>query len=332
MRRREFITLIGGAAASSLSWPLIVLAQQNEKVYRIGFLANDPTIPQQPAGQAFLDGLREGGFVEGKNIIIERRFTEGRPDRYPDFAEELVRLGVDVMVVSSDPAILATTQASKTIPIVMVNAVDPVAEGIVPNLAHPGGNVTGLTQDDSAKMAAKRMQLIKDSIPHATKVAVLINPDLPYEQAQWKQLTLAVQPLNVTLRLMPVRQPREIESAFTEIRSDRPDALFVGTGEGFEFALRRVIVELATKDKLPVMSNFKETTEVGGLMSYGASRIDLWRRAAIYTSKILKGSKPGDLPIEQPVTYELVINLKTAKALNLEIPRNLLLVADEVIE
>jgi putative tryptophan/tyrosine transport system substrate-binding protein len=329
MRRREFIALLGGAAAA---WPLAAHAQQPEKVYRIGFLANDPTIPQQTAGRAFLDGLREGGFVEGENIIIERRFAEGRLDRYADFAEEFVRLGVDVMVVSSEPAIVAAIRASKTIPIVMVNAMDPVAEGIVPSLAHPGGNVTGLIQDESAKMAAKRMQLLKDAIPHATKVAVLINPDLPYEQAQWKQLTQAAQSLNVALRMMPVRQPGEIESAFTEIRSNRPDALFVSTGGSFEFALRRVIVDLATKDKLPVMSNWKETTEVGGLMSYGASRIDLFRRAAIYAGEILKGSRPGDLPIEQPVKYELVINLKTAKALGFKVPQTLLAVADEVIE
>jgi putative tryptophan/tyrosine transport system substrate-binding protein len=207
MRRREFIALFGGAAVMR---PLTAHAHQTEKVYRIGFLANDPTTPQQAAGRAFSDGLREGGFVEGKNIIIERRFTEGRPDRYADLAEELVSLGVDVMVVSSEPGIVATMRASKTIPIVMVNAVDPVAAGIVPSLAHPGGNVTGLTQDDSAKLSAKRMQLLRDAIPHATKVAVLINPDLPYEQAQWKQLTLAAQSLNVTLRLMPVRQPGEL--------------------------------------------------------------------------------------------------------------------------
>jgi putative tryptophan/tyrosine transport system substrate-binding protein len=325
--RRKLITL---ASCAVVAWP-VVAGAAGSKSRRIGFLANDPTIPQQAAGRAFLDGLREGGFVEGENIIIERRFTEGKADRYADFAEELVNLGVNVIVVSSEPGIVATMRASKTIPIVMVNAVDPVAAGIVPSLAHPGGNVTGLTQDDSAKMAAKRMQLLKDAIPHAAKVAVLINPDLPYEQAQWKQLTRAAQSLNVTLRLMPVRQPGEIESAFTEIGSDRPDALFVGTG-GVAFVLRKVIVELATKYKLPVMSNFKETTEVGGLMSYGASRIDLFRRAAIYVGEILKGSRPGELPIEQPVKYELVINLKTAGALGLTVPDKLLATADEVIE
>jgi putative ABC transport system substrate-binding protein len=327
VQRREFIVTLGSAAA----WPLVAGGQQAGKVYRIGLLANDPTIPSQPAGRAFLDGLRENGFLEGKNIIIERRFAEGRLDQYAEFATELVRLGVDVIVVSSQPALLAAKQASDIIPIVMVNGLDPVAQGIVPSLAHPGGNITGLIQDVSAELAAKRVQLLKDAIPHAIKVAVLTNPDLSYEQAEWEQLRLAGQSLNLAPRLMAVRQASEFENAFAEIGRDRPDAVFVAQGS-LSFVHRKLIVELAAKDKLPVVSNFRETTEIGGLMSYGASRIDLFKRAAIYTGKILKGSKPGELPIEQPVKYDLVINLKTANALNLAIPRDLLLVADEVIE
>jgi putative ABC transport system substrate-binding protein len=180
-------------------------------------------------------------------------------------------------------------------------------------------------------LAAKRVQLLKDAIPHAIKVAVLTNPDLSYEQAEWEQLRLAGQSLNLAPRLMAVRQASEFENAFAEIGRDRPDAVFVAQGS-LSFVHRKLIVELAAKDKLPVVSNFRETTEIGGLMSYGASRIVLFKRAAIYTGKILKGSKPGELPIEQPVKYDLVINLKTANALNLAIPRDLLLVADEVIE
>lgn len=329
MKRRDFVLLLGGAAAA---WPRAARTQQAGKVYRIGFLANDPTIPAQPAGQAFLDGLRESGFIEGKNIIIERRFAEGILDRYPVFAAELVRLDVDAMVVSSNSAVVAAKQATKTIPIVMLNGVDPVAQGIVTSLAHPGGNITGLTQDDSARLAAKRMQLLKDAIPQATKIGVLTNPDLTYDQAQWQQLKLTAQSLNVTLRPLAARQASELEGAFAEISGDRPDALLVTSAGGLNFTHRRLIVELAAKNRLPVMSSFKETTEVGGLMSYGSNRIDLFRRAAIYVGKILKGSKPADLPIEQPVKYDLVINLKTARTLKLEIPRDVLLIADEVIE
>jgi putative ABC transport system substrate-binding protein len=329
VRRRDFVALLGGAVAAL---PLAARAQQPRKIYRIGFLANDPTIPAQPAGRAFLDGLGESGFIEGKNIIIERRFAEGIVDRYPVFAAELVRLDVDAMVVSSNSAVVAAKQATKTIPIVMLNGVDPVAQGIVTSLAHPGGNITGLTQDDSARLAAKRMQLLKDAIPQATKIGVLTNPDLTYDKAQWQQLKLTAQSLNVTLRPLAVRQASEFESAFADISADRPDALLVTSAGGLNFTHRRLIVELAAKNTLPVMSSFKETTEVGGLMSYGSNRIDLFRRAAIYVGKILNGSKPADLPIEQPVKYDLVINLKTAKTLKLEIPRDVLLIADEVIE
>src|SRR6516162_3603406 len=228
MRRREFIVLLGSGLAG---WPLAANPQQTGKIYRIGFLANDPTIPAQPAGQAFLDGLRETGFIEGKNITIERRFAEGMLDRYPLFAAELVRLNVDVIVVSSNSAVVAVKQATKTIPIVMLNGVDPVAQGIVTSLAHPGGNITGLTQDDSARLAAKRMQLLKDAIPQASKIGVLRNPDLTYDKAQWQQLKLTAQSLNVTLRPLAVRQASEFESAFADISADRPDALLI-TGGG----------------------------------------------------------------------------------------------------
>ena len=326
--RRELLVALGGAAAA---WPLAARAQQPQKIYRSGLLVNDPTIPAQPAGQAFLDGLRETGFIEGKNIVIERRFAEGMLDRYPLFAAELVRLDVDAIAVSSNSAVVAAKQATKTIPIVMINGVDPVAQGIVTSLARPGGNITGLTQDDSARLAAKRMQLLKDAIPQASKIGVLTNPDLTYDQAQWQQLKLTAQSLDVTLRLIAVRHASEFEDAFAEISGDRPDALLI-TGGGALFTHRRTIVELAAKNRLPVMSSYKEATEIGGLMSYGSNRVDLFRRAAIYVGKILKGSKPEDLPIEQPIKYELVINLKTARTLKLEIPRDVLLIADEVIE
>jgi putative tryptophan/tyrosine transport system substrate-binding protein len=299
MRRREFITLLGGAAA----WSLAARAQQPNKIYRIGFLASDPTIPAQPAGRVFLDGLRESGFVEGKNIIIERRFAEGRIDRFDSLAAELVRLNLDVMVTSPSEATEAAKKTTKTIPIVMLNVTDPVGLGIVTSLAHPGGNVTGLSQSDSAQIVSKRLQ----------------------------QLTLAAPSLNLKVSSVVVRDASEFENAFAEIAQHRPDALLVATSS-LHFANRKLIMELAIRNRLPDVSNWKEATDAGGLMSYGFDRVDQFRRAAIYVSKILKGAKPADLPVEQPTKYELVINLKTARSLKLEISRDLLLVADEVIE
>ena len=328
-KRREFITLLGGAA---IAWPLAARAQPAGKIYRIGFLANDPTIPAQPAGQAFLDGLRESGFVEGKNIIIERRFAEGRLDRYAVLVAELMRLEVDVLVTSANQATLAAKRASTKIPVVMLNVSDPMGEGIVASLAHPEGNITGGTQDDSANIEAKRMQLFKDAVPRIADMTVLIGDlDRPYPRVQWQQLELAARSLNVRLRRFVVRQASELDGAFTAIGRDRPDGLFLTNSE-LNFVNRRLIIELAAKNRLPTMSAYKEYPEGGGLMSYGNVRVDRFRSAGIYVGKILKGTKPADLPVEQPTKYELVINLKTARSLNLEIPRDLLLLADEVIE
>jgi putative tryptophan/tyrosine transport system substrate-binding protein len=253
MNRRAFITLLGAAAAA---WPLPARAQQAGKIYRIGFLANDPTIPTQPAGQAFLDGLRESGFIEGRNVIIERRFAEGRLDRYADLMAELVRLKVDVVVTSANAATLAAKNASTEIPIVMMNVADPLGEGIVANLAHPTGNITGLVQDDSAEIAAKRMQLLKDAVPRGTQVAVLLNPDFSYGQSQWQQLEIAARSLNVMLRRLEARRASDIEDVFAAIGQNRPDALFL-TNTELNFVSRRLIVELAAKARLPTMSNLR---------------------------------------------------------------------------
>jgi putative ABC transport system substrate-binding protein len=327
VRRREFISGVVGSAAA---WPLAARAQQAGKIYRIGFLANDPAIPTQPAGRAFLDGLAEGGFVEGKNVIIDRRFAEGRLDRYADLVAELLKLKPDILVTSSTPATLAAKRAALAIPIVMMSVNDPVGRGIVASLAHPGGNITGVIQDETTEISGKRMQFLKDAVPGAAKVAVLL-ADQPYDRSQWQQLELAARDLNVTLRLLLARHVSEIEGVFDAIGSDRPDVLFVGD-TSIGFTNRRLIVESALISRLPAMSSFRETTEEGGLMSYGSVRVERFRRAAIYVSKILNGAKPADLPVELPTKYELVINLKTAKLLGLEIPRDLLLVADEVIE
>jgi putative tryptophan/tyrosine transport system substrate-binding protein len=326
MRRREFIGVLGGAAAML---PLAVRAQQPGKIYRIGFLANDPTIPTQPAGQAFLDGLRESGFVEGKNLAIERRFAEGRLDRYSELAAELVRLGVNVMVTSSTAATLAAKHATTSIPIVMLNVPDPIGEGIVGNLAHPEANVTGFAQGASAEISGKRLQLLKDAIPSAVRIAVLMSPDT--SQREERFLELAAQSLHVELSLVSIHQADDIPNAFDELNRTRPDAMFV-PNSGLSFTHRKPIVEHAVDSRIPAIFASREPVEIGGLLSYGADRVDVFRRAADFAGKILKGTKPGDLPVEQPTKYELVINLKTAKALNLEIPRSLLLIADEVIE
>jgi putative ABC transport system substrate-binding protein len=325
--RREFVATLGGAAA----WPLVARGHEAGKVYRIGFLANDPSIPAQPAGQAFLDGLREGGFIEGKNIIIERRFAEGRTERYSILATGLVQLGVDVIVASGDEAALASKQATTSIPIVILNGSDLIGKGFVAGLAHPGGNVTGSISEDSAEISSKRLQLLKDALPGITQVAVLMNPDLRSNQTEWQHLDDAARSLKVTLRRVVARQVDDFKDAFAAVDRDACDALYVASN-GVNFANRRTIVELAAAIRLPVMSTWREATEVGGLMSYGYLRTDQFHGAAIYVSKILKGAKPADLSVEAPTKYELVINLRTAKALDLGLPRSLLLVADEVIE
>jgi putative ABC transport system substrate-binding protein len=212
----------------------------------------------------------------------------------------------------------------------MMNVSDPVGQGIVASLAHPGGNITGVILDDTTEISAKRMQLLKDAVPHAAKVAVLLNPDAPYDRSQWQQLELAAPSLKVTLWQLVARQPSEIAGAFAAIGSDQPDVLLpIST---LAFANRGLIIELALKNRLPAMSAFREITEIGGLMSYGSVRVDRFRRAAIYVGKILKRARPADLPIEQPTKYELVINLKTAKALGLTVPPMMLGRADDVIE
>ena len=328
LKRREFITLLGGAA---VVWPLAARAQQAGKVYHIGFLANDPTIPKQPAGLAFLDGLRENGFVEGKNVIIERRFAEGRVDQYAPLVAELMRLGVNVIVTSANDATLAAKQANTKIPIVMMNVWDPVGQGLVASLAYPGGNITGVIMDDLPEISAKRLQLLRDAIPQVSRAAVLINPEEAYAPAELKALELAARSLNIALRAIEVRQFGDFEGAFARMANERCDALLIPNA-GLTFTHRRLITQLAAKSLLPVMSNYREITEAGGLMSYSTVRVDRFRRAAVYVGKILKGAKPADLPVEEPTKYELVINLKTARSLNLEISRDLLLVADEVIE
>jgi putative ABC transport system substrate-binding protein len=327
MNRRKIITLLGSAPA----WPLVARAQQAGKVYRIGFLGNDPGIPTQLAGKAFVDGLREDGFVEGKNVLIDWRFGEGIKERHVELAAALVRLQMDLIVTSGNLAPLAAKQATQTIPIVMLNVSDPVGLGIVTNLASSGGNITGVSQDDSAEIAGKRLQFLKDVVPQATQVAVLMNPDEPLSRSQWSLLQRVAPSLQVTLHAVAAQTKDDFSPAFARLARDHPDALLVANS-GLNFANRAVMMERALAAGLPTMSHWKDATQDGGLMSYGNNRVDNFRRVATFVSKILKGAKPSDLPIESPVKYELVINLKTAKVLGLTIPSTLLVSADEVIE
>jgi putative ABC transport system substrate-binding protein len=216
MRRRTFIAALGSAAA----WPLVAGAQRSDKIYRIGFIANDPAIPTQAAGKAFLDGLSESGFVEGKNVIIERRFAEGKLERYADLARELVNLRMDVIVSSGNGATAAVKRATNTIPVVMLNVEDPMGQGIITNLSHPGGNITGVIMDDSPEITTKRLQLLKNAVPQAAQVAVLMNPDYPYNRAEWEQLQRAAPVLNLVVQPVAARRANEFETAFASLERD----------------------------------------------------------------------------------------------------------------
>jgi putative tryptophan/tyrosine transport system substrate-binding protein len=328
MRRRDFIALLGSAAA----WPLAARPQQPGRIYRIGFLANDPALPTEPVYRAFLDELRNGGFIEGNNVAIEHRFADAKLDRYPELAAELVRIEADVIVTLSTPATLAAKRATNKIPIVMVSVADPVGQGVVESLASPGGNVTGLAQTDSTEISAKQLQLFKLAVPHIGQVAVLLNPDLLYAQSVWEQLEKAAPPLNLTLRRFTARQASDFEDVFAAIARDHPDALFIAGAGALGFVNRRLIMDLAARNKLPVMAVQRPFVEAGSLLSYGYVLHDSLRKAATYVVKILKGANPADLPVELPTKYELVINLKVARALGLNLSNSFLQLADEVIE
>jgi putative ABC transport system substrate-binding protein len=327
MRRREVITLIGGAA---VAWPLAARAQQ-AKVPRIGYLVTGS--PVSPVIDAFRQGLRERGYVEGQNIVIELRVAEGQLERFPALASELVRLKVDVIVAPNTPAARAVQQATTTIPVVVPVMGDPVRDGLVASLARPGGNITGLTFL-GPELVPKRLALLKQALPTVSGVVALWHPAAYGERTMsdmMKQAEAAVRALDVHLRLVAVQGPDELERAFSTIGEERADALMVFPSPML-FNERRRIVDLAAKRRLPSMAMAREFVELGGLMSYGASITDLNRRGAAYIDKILKGAKPAELPVEQPTKFELLVNLKTARELGLTIPREFLLLADEVIE
>jgi putative ABC transport system substrate-binding protein len=312
---------------SLLAAPLTAEAQKATHVYRIGLLNSAPT----SRVEAFRQSLRELGYVEGQNLVIESRYAEGRGERFPDLAAELVRLKVDV-IVAGGPAVRAAQHATRTIPIVMAGANDPVGEGFVASLAHPGGNITGLSLL-GAELPGKRLEILKEMVPPSARIAVLVNPAHARYGSAIHNLTVAAQALGLHLHVVEIRLADELETAFAAMTQARADALLVvDDGVLVSSSLVGRIADLAAKSRLPAMYDAKFDVEAGGLMSYGASFPDIWRRAATYVDKILKGAKPADLPIEQPIKFELVLNLKTAKALGITFPPTLLMQADEVFQ
>ena len=327
MDRRTFI---GGVASGVLVVSLHSYAQPQGKVWRIGIL--ETVSPELNAANldAFQQGLRELGYVEGRNFVIEYRSADGRSERFPSLAAELVGLKVDLIVTRGTPASLAAKRATRTIPVVMANAGEPVETGLVISLARPGGNVTGLSSL-TVRLEAKRLGLLRELVPGIARIAALYNMSSPANPPQWKEIETAARSLSVQPQLLDVRKPEDFGPAFDAATRQRADGLIVGQ-EGLLQANRKLIVQLAAEHRLPAIYRSKEFIEVGGLMAYGPSYPDLYRRAATYVDKILKGAKPGDLPVEQPTKFELIINLKTAKTLAITIPQSLLLRADEVIQ
>jgi len=327
MRRREFITLVGGAAAA---WPLAARAQQSYRVPRIGVLLLGTPTSFAARTQAFVEGLRDLGYVEGRTVAIDWKWGEDRADRLPDLAAELVRLQVDVIVTGGTPAARTLKNATRAIPIVMAIVGDPVAAGLVDSLARPGGNATGFSIV-ATDLSGRRLQLLKEIIPGLSSVAVLSNIENPQSQSELRETQIAARRLDLRLHSAPISADISMEKAFEKIKKEPVQALIVVT-DAILYSQRSQILDLAAGNRLPAMYPYREFPEAGGLISYAPSDRDLFRRAASYVDRILKGANPGDLPVEQPTKFELVINLKTAKALGIEISNNLLSLADQVIE
>jgi putative tryptophan/tyrosine transport system substrate-binding protein len=325
MDRRAFI---GTLASGLLAAPLDAEAQPAREVHRIGFLHSGS--PTSRLVDGFRQGLRELGWVEGQNVVIDYRFAEGRSEPLPDLAAELVRLKVDVIVAVGAPAARASKQATATIPIVGIALSDPVGQGLVASLKRPGGNVTG-SASLFPELAAKRLGLIKETLPGGSRVAVLWNAANPGNTRQIEETKVAAEALGLRLRSFEVRGPDDFQGAFAAMTRARPEALLI-LADPLIFIYRTRIVDFAAKNQLPAMHPFTESVEAGGLMAYGVNLPELFRRAGLYVDKILRGTKPADLPIEQPTRFDLVINLKTAKVLGLTIPPSLLQRADQVIE
>ena len=289
-----------------------------------------PSATAKPAWDAFREAMKELGYVEGKSVAYEYRSAEGQPERLPELAAELTKLPVKVMVVANTPGNLAAKKATTTIPIVMVAVGDPVRVGLVSNLGRPGGNITGFT-NLSGQIAAKRLQLLKEVIPTATRIGMIGNPGDPNALVQIQDAEAAARKLKVQLRLFTIKEAAQLEPAFEAARSWRAQAL-LRLNDPLQVSLRARTIELAAKTRVPMMYSSRADAEAGGLIGYGVDPLESYRRAASYVDKILKGTKPGDLPVQQPTKLELAVNLKTAAALNVKIPQTVLVQADQVIE
>jgi putative ABC transport system substrate-binding protein len=326
-KRRLVLALMAGALAA----PFASFAQQPAKIARIGFLHAASPQGGAPRLQAFRDGLRELGYVEGKNLQLEVRWAEGKLERLPTLAAELVQAKVDVIVAGTSPAVVAAREATRTVPIVMPVSSDPVGEGLVASLARPGGNITGLSLM-APELGQKRLELLQETFPKVSRaVAVLWNPAYVGMRARFEQAQVAAPAVGLTVRSVEVRDTRELDAAFEAIIREHPDALLLLV-DPFTITQRARIVEFAAEQRLPAIYESSDFVDVGGLISYGPNFSDMFRRAATYVDKILRGAKPADLPIEQPTQFELVINMRAAKALGIKFPDSILLRADKVIE
>jgi putative ABC transport system substrate-binding protein len=329
MRRREFITLLGGTAAT---WPLAARAQQPAgRVYRVGYLALASREQTLHLIKAFEEGLRRLGYRVGENVVIDYRFADGRMDRPPALAAQLVRLGVDVIVAGTNASAIAAMKATTTIPIVMTNSAEPVSAGLVASLARPGGNVTGFSSETGDEIYGKRLELLKETLPNLSRVGILWNPDFAPNLERLKSTQDAARPLGLTLVPAEARGLDALEQAFATMIGERAQALTV-LSDGVLFNCRDQVGVMAVRNRLPAVSAVSEYAEAGMLLSYGIDMRDQFRRSAVFVDKIFKGAKPADLPVELPTKLELVINLKTAKALGIIVPPTLLIRADEVIE
>jgi putative ABC transport system substrate-binding protein len=305
-------------------------AQQPPKVHRIGYLSASARADHAPSFEAFQLGLRELGYVEGKNIIIEARFAEGQAERLPELVAELVRLKVDVILAGGSEAVRPAKEAAKTIPIVVAHFEDPIGEGFVTSLARPGGNITGLSRM-SSDLTGKRLELLKEVVPGLRRVGMLANPGNANNSLVLKEADVAARGLGMQLQRLEVRRPEDLEAAFATATKDRTEAVIVSVDRIFDTQRKRII-NFAQKNRLPTAFHTSRAVQEGGLLSYAPNILDLFRRSATYVDKILKGAKPADLPVEQPTKFELVINLKTAKQIGLTIPPNVLARADRVIK
>ena len=322
MERREFVALLGGAA----TWPLAARAQQGERMRRIGWLIVTSMRGQSaPLFQSFKQELRALGYVEGQNFVFITREAEGNLDRLPQLARELVAERADIIVASTTPAVAAAQRATSTTPIVMLPATDPIGSGFVASLAHPGGNITGLS-NMTADLTAKTLELLRAIVPYAARIGVLMSAN-PVHDVMYNEAKAGSRALGVTIIPVTAKTPAELEKAFTAVAQEKCDALLVLADPP-----RLAIVDLARQARLPTIYQLSEFIKAGGLISYGPNFFQLFKRGAVYVDKILKGALPADLPVEQPTIFELAINLSTAKALGLEVPSTLLARADEVIE